>query len=440
MKTRAWIATATSIATAVIGMGVVASPASAADTCLDQFTPTSGSYVGGTSGTYTCVVPAGVPAYNIEVRGGYGGMRSGAIGAYGAKLTGRITVTPGSTLSITVGGNGKANPSPAFGASGGGYSAIAQGSTPIVVAAGGGGGGNGSGSSRDGGAAGAGTPGNSTGSDGQTDDEYAQKGIGASNGTGGAGGISNGNYGPGGAGGNTGVAGSPATGGSQNGGGGGGSSYFPVGVTAVNTATDNADAAPRVQITEAFAVSGISPNAGPTTGGTTVTITGAMFADGATVTIGGIPCTPVSFVSSTQLTCTTGAGTAGLQDVVVTNADSEVSTLAGAFTYESSGSATCPITVVNPRAASKKLPVGRTVVLVKAVTTVPQCSPSVFASTRSARGDQKKRLVLKVNKTTGKVTARANRKGVTAQVRAVAVPITAPYTEPSSKFTRTWKS
>lgn len=499
MTARVWIAAATSVATIAISFGAVASPASAVDTCLDQFEPTSGSYVGGTTGTYTCVVPAGVAAYNIEVRGGYGAKRSSVIGAVGAKLTGKITVASGSTLAITVGGNGQVTTGNAYGASGGGYSAIAVGSTPIVVAGGGGGGGNGSGSGRDGGAGGAGTTGNSVGGNGATDDEYAQGGTGATNGTGGLGGPSDDNFGPGGAGGNTGAVGLPATGGQQNGGGGGGggfgaaggtvdgcgvqmlpgglggggsscfgggggggfggggggggitsggrgggggggSSMFPAGITAVNTTAGDSDSVPRVQLTPAFGVTGVSPAVGPVGGGTLVTITGSNFQDGAMVSIGGVSCTPVTFVSSTQLTCATGAGTAGAQDVVVTNADSEVSTLTGAFTYQGSASATCPLNVIKPRPKSKSLPVGRTVVLVQGITTVPQCKAGVAASNRKPRGDQRGRVILRVNKKTGKVIARATRKGATAQVRAIAVPIASPYTEASARFVRSWKS
>ena len=134
MTARVWIAAATSVATIAISFGAVASPASAVDTCLDQFEPTSGSYVGGTTGTYTCVVPAGVAAYNIEVRGGYGAKRSSVIGAVGAKLTGKITVASGSTLAITVGGNGQVTTGNAYGASGGGYSARPRSWLPVAVA------------------------------------------------------------------------------------------------------------------------------------------------------------------------------------------------------------------------------------------------------------------------------------------------------------------
>ena len=52
------------------------------------------------------------------------------------------------------------------------------------------------------------------------------------------------------------------------------------------------------------------------------------------MTIGGTVATGVTFVDSTSITCNTPAGTAGAQDVVVTNPDTQTSTLTGGFTYE----------------------------------------------------------------------------------------------------------
>jgi hypothetical protein len=63
-------------------------------------------------------------------------------------------------------------------------------------------------------------------------------------------------------------------------------------------------------------VSEVSPNTGPTTGGTAITITGTGFVSGATVVIGQgsgsvtgvIPATSVVVVSSTEITAVTGSG------------------------------------------------------------------------------------------------------------------------------------
>lgn len=80
-------------------------------------------------------------------------------------------------------------------------------------------------------------------------------------------------------------------------------------------------------------VSNVSPNTGPVEGGTAVTITGTGFASGATLTIGGVPATGVTFVNSTTLTVVSPAGTLGAASVVVTNPDAQFGTLVGGYTY-----------------------------------------------------------------------------------------------------------
>ena len=79
-------------------------------------------------------------------------------------------------------------------------------------------------------------------------------------------------------------------------------------------------------------LSAISPSSGSTSGGATVTLTGAGYAAGAAASIGGVPCTNVHVVNSTTLTCTTGAGAAGAANVVVT-VNSQTGTLTGGYTY-----------------------------------------------------------------------------------------------------------
>jgi hypothetical protein len=80
-------------------------------------------------------------------------------------------------------------------------------------------------------------------------------------------------------------------------------------------------------------VTSISPNSGPTGGGTSVTITGTNFQTGATVRIGGSPATSVNVANSTSITAVTPAHAAGTTDVVVTNIDTQSGTLANGFTY-----------------------------------------------------------------------------------------------------------
>jgi len=80
-------------------------------------------------------------------------------------------------------------------------------------------------------------------------------------------------------------------------------------------------------------VTAILQTEGPTTGGTSVIITGTGFVNGATVKIGGASATGVAWVSATSIAATIPAGTAGAQDVVVTNPDAQFGTLTGGFTY-----------------------------------------------------------------------------------------------------------
>ncbi|HET9180174.1 MAG TPA: IPT/TIG domain-containing protein [Terriglobia bacterium] len=80
-------------------------------------------------------------------------------------------------------------------------------------------------------------------------------------------------------------------------------------------------------------LSTISPNTGPVTGGTTVTISGSGFQSGASVSFGGIAATSVKLVSSTQIQAVSPVSPAGTVTIVVTNSDSQGATLGSAFTY-----------------------------------------------------------------------------------------------------------
>jgi hypothetical protein len=80
-------------------------------------------------------------------------------------------------------------------------------------------------------------------------------------------------------------------------------------------------------------VGSVSPATGPTGGGTGITITGANFVTGATVTLGSTAATNVVVASATQITATTPAHAAGAVTVTVTNPDTQSSGLANGFTY-----------------------------------------------------------------------------------------------------------
>jgi len=83
----------------------------------------------------------------------------------------------------------------------------------------------------------------------------------------------------------------------------------------------------------ALTVTSISPNSGPTTGGTSVTISGTGFQNGATVSLGGTNATGVIITSATQIRAVTPAHAAGTVDVEVTNPDRATARLTGSFTY-----------------------------------------------------------------------------------------------------------
>jgi hypothetical protein len=81
-------------------------------------------------------------------------------------------------------------------------------------------------------------------------------------------------------------------------------------------------------------ITSISPNTGPTSGGTPVTITGTSFQSGATVTFGARAATDVVVVSATSITARTPLGPANEQlqvSVVVMNPDNSQAT--GTFNY-----------------------------------------------------------------------------------------------------------
>ncbi len=89
------------------------------------------------------------------------------------------------------------------------------------------------------------------------------------------------------------------------------------------------------------AVTSISPTSGTHGGGGPVTITGTGFVAGATVKFGTTAATSVVISSSTSITAVAPAGTANaLVNIVVTNADSQTGTLAGAYRFVDTGTVT----------------------------------------------------------------------------------------------------
>jgi hypothetical protein len=230
-----------------------------------------------TGGEQTFVVPAGVSTLHVVLISGRGGTSGTAAGGGAAEVIGDLSVTPGQTLYIEVGGNGKdTGEGGAGGFNGGGNGAGGGGGASdirtaprttglapdlrLAVAAGGGGGGSDgfTGSGGAGGAAGsAGSEaegsGNAGGGAGTATEGGAggfgcnQNGVNGQLGVGGAGGTSE-SVGPGGGGGG-GYYGGGGGGGSchaGSGGGGGGSSLVPVGGS---VALASLLAVPKVELT-----------------------------------------------------------------------------------------------------------------------------------------------------------------------------------------------
>lgn len=98
--------------------------------------------------------------------------------------------------------------------------------------------------------------------------------------------------------------------------------------------------------TAALSISGTTPATGPIAGDTLVTITGAGFEPGATVLMGGIPASRVTWLGSSQIWAHTPPNSAGSVTVSVINPNGNSVSLAKAFTYDSTGGIT--ITSVSP--------------------------------------------------------------------------------------------
>lgn len=92
-------------------------------------------------------------------------------------------------------------------------------------------------------------------------------------------------------------------------------------------------------------VSSVTPNSGPTAGGTSVIVTGSGFASGATVSFGSVAGSAVSVLSATQVKATVPAHAAGAVAVAIVNPDGSQGSLAAGFTY---GSTNLTIANVSP--------------------------------------------------------------------------------------------
>ena len=96
-------------------------------------------------------------------------------------------------------------------------------------------------------------------------------------------------------------------------------------------------------VTPDLVIQSVTPTAGPASGGTEVTIRGAGFATGATISIGGRPATDVAVRGADVIAAKTPVSTiAGPVDVVV-SLNGRTNALAGGFRYEVTGPNTAPV-------------------------------------------------------------------------------------------------
>ncbi|OUS24580.1 hypothetical protein A9Q98_13565 [Thalassotalea sp. 42_200_T64] len=80
-------------------------------------------------------------------------------------------------------------------------------------------------------------------------------------------------------------------------------------------------------------INNLSPKTGSIDGGTVITLVGANFKDGLTITIGGASCAAVEFIDASKAKCTTSPHTPEVVAAIVTNPDDKQGKLIRAFTY-----------------------------------------------------------------------------------------------------------
>jgi hypothetical protein len=105
-------------------------------------------------------------------------------------------------------------------------------------------------------------------------------------------------------------------------------------ITVTNPNKQNASLASAYTYVAPPVVSSVSLNSGALAGGAVVAITGSGFSAGATANFGGTTCASLTVVNATLIICTTGAHTAGVVNVVVTNPDTQTGTGTSIFTYQ----------------------------------------------------------------------------------------------------------
>ncbi len=120
-----------------------------------------------------------------------------------------------------------------------------------------------------------------------------------------------------------------------------------VDVTVITPASTSAKSfADQFTYVAAPTVTGVSPNSGPTAGGTTVTITGTGFTGASAVDFGMDPATGLTVVNDTTITADSPAGNGTVDVTVITPAATSATFFADAFTYTAVAAAT--VTGISP--------------------------------------------------------------------------------------------
>ena len=102
-------------------------------------------------------------------------------------------------------------------------------------------------------------------------------------------------------------------------------------------------------------ITGVMPNSGTVSGGTSLIINGNGFTSGASVMIGGVAATSVLVESPTTISALTPVHSAGAVDVIVTNANGSNATLLAGYTYLGSNQA--PQVTISASATSGLAPI-----------------------------------------------------------------------------------
>jgi hypothetical protein len=121
-------------------------------------------------------------------------------------------------------------------------------------------------------------------------------------------------------------------------------------VTANHSGSGGGGGSPDTSLT----IASVSPNSGPVSGGTSVTITGTKFVSGARVSFGSLEAQTVTVSSETEIrTVTPRAVADGAVDVTVRNPDGQSGTLRAGFLYTSGAGSQAPtITSISPTSGS----------------------------------------------------------------------------------------